>query len=291
MGIPPDSDPIDITANVPTWDAPGIMAALIIQLGLSTKHNIVTNNLGQGIMTQAVAASETWFGILRQTTLSAIEPSMDTADGGSLDPGNTATPVSGVSADYSYEVGLGGFIPTGSGAGSKLWYFETDDFFGLLLFDVTNTYPIQYLGVGRGNEPEDLSDAAQGCDGLCFVVGELRVSTAAGTGWAYSTTGRSRFHYYTGVWVPAGVETTNPTAASVGPMSAPTKYRIKADHPSGSTYDRIIGSSRYFRRRGLSRLPKVRKEDNTGGTQAWMSVNYANVNDYMVILWKVGVVP
>lgn len=284
----------DVTELTPaTWDAVGIMAALYGHFnGASTKFTVTDqtgSNPGEdGILLDVVSVNWSFQLNFRRLTTTTIAISCEPT--GSLTaPGDTSTPVTGNSADWSDEAIWDVSVP---GSGSKMFVIETDEHITCLMTNTTNTLHITGFHIGEIYTPHFGNAEVEGYDGLGVLVGQPRVWTSSGAFWL-STDGPGFVHCGTGHWHPAKAlisitENEYDIDATNFGIQPPIPIPISATPDIGFTLY-YIGNTKYWRSMYANFSPKTRIENSTDD-QAWMWINPTTSDNYAII-WRRGVVP
>lgn len=284
----------DVTELSPsTWDATGIMAAIHTYIsGTSTKFQIDSahSTPDEGFLVSAVDAGETWQLSFRRPDNQYIYCGIDS--GGDMTVGHTgAVPATGAGSDWSGEVGLSngfGSIDTSKNAtGSKLWVGEMDDCLVILTTESTNTYHEDCIMAGRVYVPYDANDTSISRDGLGVLAGEPYFTSSNGSYWLSDN--HSVVHVDENEWGFAHY--TGPPLTDVDlPNWKPVPWTTGVYKSGANGYSVYVGYYKYFRYSYVSKSPKTRLEGDTSN-QAWMYISYAGADNYIVIPWKVGIVP
>lgn len=283
----------DVTELTPaTWDAVGIMAALYGHFnGASTKFTVTaeTGSGEDGILLDVVSADWSFQLNFRRLTTTTIAISCEPT--GSLTaPGDTSTPVTGNSADWSDEAIWNVSVP---GSGSKMFVIETDEHITCLMTNTTNALHVTGFHIGEIYTPHFGNAEVEGYDGLGVVVGVPINKASTGPNDWFSINSSGLIHCGTGHWHPAKALTSlteseydiDPTNFGIQP---PIPIPISAT-PDGGFTIYYIGNTKYYRSMYANFSPKTRIENSTDD-QAWMWVHPTTSDNYAII-WRRGVVP
>lgn len=254
-----------------TYDASDVLTRMHTYFSVtSTKWQvnlIAGGGVGDGFVLESIVDGG-YEIIFRRLSTSTINVSIQPG-GGITDVGDTATPPTGTTAEFSSEQI---WDLASAAAGSVLWLVEFDDAFFLMLTNTAKNNWLQCVHVGRIYVPAyPTLDVPQGRDGLGFLIGTPQAA-AGGPHWFGTSTLRSRIRFATSIWYWPTSQSTNNSQSGWDDVAQhgyirPIQLACSRTTDQGTCG---IGPYRYIHRRGNTASPLQRYDLNNATDQAWI---------------------